>query len=99
MVSLEALLAAAARSAHWEGLVVHRCAWCKRVADHDGIYREVGGIGNTRVATDGMCPACGREALARISTRAASRPLKAAGGSGPRRETRHERMHASYIAA
>jgi hypothetical protein len=66
---MEVLLEAAARFANWERMVTHRCAWCNRVADRDGVYRKDIRVSNTRVSTDGMCPTCGAEALVQISMR------------------------------
>jgi len=70
VVSLEARLRNAARSPDWQSDVWHRCAWCGRVADRNGTYVEHRDLSPTRVTTDGMCPACATQALARVEMRA-----------------------------
>ena len=73
MPSLEVRLRAAARLPDWDTQVVRRCAWCGRVADGDGEYRDVYLVREEVVTTDGMCPPCGAAALAQIAARGAAR--------------------------
>ncbi len=68
-VSLRALLNEAASAADWQREVVHRCAWCKRIAGPDGEYQEAVVLPITTVTTDGICPSCASTALARIHSR------------------------------
>jgi hypothetical protein len=72
---LDTLLAAAARSSDWERLVVHRCAWCSRVADSESIYRVMPNASRSTATTDGMCPACAATALAQLAARKKARSL------------------------
>jgi hypothetical protein len=74
-MTLEMLLATAARSSDWERMVVHRCAWCSRVADSERIYRVVTDAPRSTVTTDGMCPACAATALAQLAARREARSL------------------------
>ena len=74
-MTLDTLLAAAARSSDWERLVVHRCAWCSRVADSDRIYRVEPGAPRSAATTDGMCPACAATALAQLAARKKARSV------------------------
>jgi hypothetical protein len=64
---LDTLLKSAA-AADWTH-VVHRCAWCGRVADRHGRYRMVAVVDASAVCTDGMCPTCGARGLAAIRQR------------------------------
>jgi hypothetical protein len=74
-MTLATLLAAAARSSDWQRLVVHRCAWCSRVADCQSIYRVMPDAPRSTVTTDGMCPACAARALAQLAARKRTRSL------------------------
>ena len=74
MPSLETLLKTAARTTDWQHDVLHRCAWCGRVADANGDYREAPTHSRLEFATtDGMCPTCAAEAEARLAARAVRR--------------------------
>ena len=77
MASLDVLLKQAARAADWRQAVVHRCAWCGRVAKRDGdgatLHAKL-----TIVTTDGMCEACGRKAMADLIARRARRRAEVA---------------------
>jgi hypothetical protein len=78
MDALRLMLRQAARSDDWQRAVVHRCAWCKRVAAPDGTYDDRPRlVPATSVVTDGICPTCGAEALAQIRRRAVAQPLAA----------------------
>jgi hypothetical protein len=72
MNSLEARLRQAATADNWQEAVVHRCAWCKRIASLDGTYQTARSSNVTRIMTDGMCPACAAAGRATIALR--SRP-------------------------
>ena len=52
------MLGAAARTRDWDHNMLHRCAWCSRVADADKVYRQVQTMPRASVATDGICPDC-----------------------------------------
>jgi hypothetical protein len=75
--TLELELKRAAAAVDWSD-VVHRCAWCKRVANAQGDYVSTLQFAPETVVTDGMCPACGRLAMARIAARRLSRERHAA---------------------
>jgi DNA-directed RNA polymerase subunit RPC12/RpoP len=76
-LTLESELKRAAAEVDWSR-VVHRCAWCKRVADAQGYYVASVGLDEATVMTDGMCPACGVRALAKLTARRLARePLAA----------------------
>src|SRR5919199_4406641 len=66
---LDALLTSAAE-ADWTH-VVRRCAWCGRVADKRGRYRNATIVDVSTVYTDGMCPPCGARALPMVRQRQA----------------------------
>jgi hypothetical protein len=68
MDTLTRKLRLAAREGNW-GLVIHRCACCRRVFDEHGAYGSVIAFDASTVATDGMCPACGARALEQIARR------------------------------
>ncbi len=68
MDSLDAMLKRAANADQWTR-VVHRCAWCHRVENAHGIYTVAAVIDADTVVTDGMCPPCGRRALAKVASR------------------------------
>ena len=74
MADLEEMLRSASAAENWSH-VIHRCAWCKRVFDADGVCSSIVPFDETTVATDGMCPACGARAMGQI--RARHRPLAA----------------------
>jgi hypothetical protein len=65
--TLHSMLAAAARSTNWEREVIHRCAWCSRVADADNVYRAVGDSRPIGAVTDGICPDCWADAMQRLA--------------------------------
>jgi hypothetical protein len=76
-LTLESELKRAALESDWSR-VVHRCAWCKRVADAHGHYVAAVELDESTVVTDGMCPPCGVRALAKLSARRlAGEPLAA----------------------
>ena len=76
-LTLESELKRAADEADWSR-VVHRCAWCKRVADAQGHYVLAVELDESTVITDGMCPACGVRAMAKLTARRlAQQPLAA----------------------
>jgi hypothetical protein len=75
--TLESELKRAAAEVDWSH-VVHRCAWCKRVADAQGTYVSARDLAPDMVVTDGMCPACGARAMARIAARRLARERRAA---------------------
>jgi hypothetical protein len=77
-LDLDALLKSAAE-ADWTQ-VVHRCAWCGRIADRHGRYHMATVLDASVVCTDGMCPACGARGLAAVRRRLsiAQRPSGAA---------------------
>jgi hypothetical protein len=66
---LDALLTEAARSPDWDRRMVHRCAWCTRVADANNVYRLAQNLHAVTATTDGMCPDCAATALARLTAR------------------------------
>ena len=68
MADLEAMLRRASAADNWSH-VIHRCAWCKRVFDANGVYPAIMPFDDTTVATDGMCPPCGARALSELSAR------------------------------
>jgi hypothetical protein len=68
VTELETLLTNAATATNWSN-VVHRCAWCGRVARPDGSYSVPTQIGPATVASDGMCSSCGARALSEIAAR------------------------------
>jgi hypothetical protein len=68
VTALETLLANAATASRWSS-VVHRCAWCGRVARPDGSYAPPRRIGPATVVSDGMCSSCGARALREIAAR------------------------------
>jgi len=70
MHSLDAMLKRAARADEWTR-VVHRCAWCHRIENADGEYTIAVALDADTVVTDGMCPPCGRHALAAVAARKA----------------------------
>jgi hypothetical protein len=65
---LERMLSLAAMGDNWRQ-VIHRCAWCRRIYDENGAYTNLVAFDATRVATDGMCSACGAHALAEVAAR------------------------------
>jgi hypothetical protein len=67
---LDAMLRRSTAVDNWSQ-VIHRCAWCRRVSDENGAYGNIVAIDTARVATDGMCPACGARALRQIAARRA----------------------------
>jgi hypothetical protein len=67
MSGLDAFLRVAASESAWTR-VVHRCAWCGRVANGRGQWTRRA-IPAGEVTTDGMCPACGAQALAQVTAR------------------------------
>jgi hypothetical protein len=75
--TLEFELKRAAAEADWTQ-VVHRCAWCHRVADTRGEYVVSHELAPDTVVTDGMCPACGVRAMARVAARRLARERPAA---------------------
>jgi DNA-directed RNA polymerase subunit RPC12/RpoP len=76
-LTLESELKRAAAEADWSR-VVHRCAWCKRIADAHGHYVLALEPEESTVITDGMCPPCGTRALAKLTARRlADQPLAA----------------------
>jgi len=76
-LTLDSELKRAAEQADWSR-VVHRCAWCKRVADAQGEYVLPRELDADTVVTDGMCPACGTRALALLARRRLDREQLAA---------------------
>ena len=68
MNSLDAMLKRAASADEWTR-VVHRCAWCHRVVNEHGEYAIAVALDAETVVTDGMCPPCGRRALAELAAR------------------------------
>ena len=68
MDSLEAMLKRAATADEWTR-VVHRCAWCHRIENAHGEYTIAVALDAETVVSDGMCPPCGRHALAEIAAR------------------------------
>lgn len=68
MDSLNSMLKRAAGADEWPR-VVHRCAWCGRTLDPYGSYTDLECLETTVVVTDGMCSACGTNALAQIAAR------------------------------
>ncbi|HEY1291609.1 MAG TPA: hypothetical protein VGJ60_00835 [Chloroflexota bacterium] len=75
--TLESELKRAAAETDWRR-VVHRCAWCMRIADARGRYVSARELADNTVVTDGMCPSCGRRALARLAERRPARERLAA---------------------
>jgi hypothetical protein len=75
--TLESELKRAAAEGDWSQ-VVHRCAWCNRIADAHGMYVLSQQLAPDAVVTDGMCPSCGQRALARVAARRLARELAAA---------------------
>jgi DNA-directed RNA polymerase subunit RPC12/RpoP len=71
-LTLEPELKRAASEADWTR-VVHRCAWCKRIADGRGEYVSSRELEDDTVVTDGMCPPCGTRALALVAARRRTR--------------------------
>jgi len=76
-LTLDLELKRAADEVDWSR-VVHRCAWCKRIADAHGRYVSSRALAEDTVVTDGMCPPCGRGALAQLAKRRPSRERLAA---------------------
>jgi hypothetical protein len=76
MPSLDELLRFAADEPDWTR-VVHRCAWCGRVATGGGRW-VMRPLDLSAVTTDGMCPPCGRRNLAQVSRRQLRRARPAA---------------------
>ena len=68
MDSLDEMLKRAADADEWTR-VVHRCAWCQRVENERGEYAAFAALSASTVVTDGMCPACGRRAMADLAAR------------------------------
>jgi len=68
MDSLDEMLKRAAGADEWTR-VVRRCAWCQRVENERGEYTTLVALSPTTVVTDGMCPACGRRAMADLAAR------------------------------
>jgi hypothetical protein len=66
--ALDPMLRIAATADGWTR-VIHRCAWCKCIADDRGEYRQVGVLGEGTVVTDGICPRCGVRALTELAER------------------------------
>jgi hypothetical protein len=66
--ALDAMLKRAANADEWTR-VVHRCAWCHRIENAHGRYTVAAAIDADTVVTDGMCPPCGRRALAEVAGR------------------------------
>ena len=75
--TLELELKRAADALDWS-YVVHRCAWCKRVANAQGEYVASQELAPDVVVTDGMCPPCGGLAMARVAARRLERERPAA---------------------
>jgi hypothetical protein len=75
--TLESELKRAAAEVDWTH-IVHRCAWCKRIANAQGTYVSMRELAPDTVVTDGMCPACGELAMARIAARRVARERRAA---------------------
>jgi hypothetical protein len=75
--TLELELKRAADQADWS-CVIHRCAWCNLVANAQGEYVSSHELAPGSVVTDGMCPACGRLAMARVAARRLARERPAA---------------------
>jgi hypothetical protein len=65
---LQAMLERVTAADNWSN-VIHRCAWCKRVFDESGAYGSMLALSTTSVTTDGMCPPCGKRALAQVALR------------------------------
>ena len=58
------------RHAGWTAAyVVHRCAWCKRVANGQGEFVSARELDPDAVVTDGMCPACAKREMALLHAR------------------------------
>jgi predicted RNA-binding Zn-ribbon protein involved in translation (DUF1610 family) len=72
MKSLNAKLKCAADADAWTH-VVHRCAWCRRIANERGEYAAMGVLDPQTVFTDGLCPPCGRRVLDEVAERRAHR--------------------------
>jgi hypothetical protein len=66
--TLESELRRAATQVDWSR-VVHRCAWCKRVANSQGEFVSTRDLDPEAVVTDGMCPACARREMALLRAR------------------------------
>ena len=66
--TLESELRRAATQVDWSR-VVHRCAWCKRVANGQGEYVSPRELHDDAVVTDGMCPACAIREMALLHAR------------------------------
>jgi hypothetical protein len=66
--TLESELRRAAMQVDWT-YVVHRCAWCKRVANGQGEYVSTRDLDPDVVVTDGMCPACAKREMALLDAR------------------------------
>ncbi len=75
--TLESELKRAAAEVDWSH-VVHRCAWCNGIANAQGEYVSSRELAPDSVVTDGMCPPCGRLAMARIAARRVARERPAA---------------------
>ena len=67
MLSLDAMLKSVADAREWSD-VVHRCAWCGRIATARGEW-VLRPIDAAQLTTDGMCPTCGARALREIVAR------------------------------
>jgi DNA-directed RNA polymerase subunit RPC12/RpoP len=66
MPPLDSFLKVVADEPNW-ARVVHRCAWCGRVNERGQWVQRP--LAASQVTTDGMCPACGRRALAQLASR------------------------------
>ncbi len=68
--SLESVLEHAARAQDWQREVVHRCAWCQRIATSSGAYgTPTRPVSPTTPVTDGMCGSCATKALTKLRHR------------------------------
>jgi hypothetical protein len=76
-LTLETELKRAAAERDWSR-VVHRCAWCGRIADAQGDYVASPELHEDTPVTDGMCPACGTRQLALLAGRRLARQRPAA---------------------
>jgi hypothetical protein len=68
--TLDDMLKAAAEADGWTR-VVRRCAWCRRAIDAQGEHLNLALLKADTVITDGMCAACGTQALATLASRRA----------------------------
>ena len=67
-LTLETELKRAAAEVDWSR-VIHRCAWCRRIADAGGEYVSAQELDEDTAVTDGMCPACGTHQMALLASR------------------------------